>query len=45
MRHWDSNSRPLGQESPPLTTRPGLPHIETQLTVLPYFNQWVSQQV
>ena len=27
MRYWDSNSRPLGQESPPLTTRPGLPLI------------------
>ena len=24
MRHWDSNSGPLGHESPPLTIRPGL---------------------
>ena len=25
MQHWDSKSRPLGHESPPTTTRPGLP--------------------
>ena len=24
--HWDSNSQPLECESPPITTRPGLPH-------------------
>ena len=23
--HWDSNSQPLEHESPPLTTKPGLP--------------------
>ena len=25
IRCWDSNSRPLEHESPPITTRPGLP--------------------
>ena len=25
MQHWDSNPRPSEHESPPLTTRPGLP--------------------
>ena len=25
LQPWDSNSRPLGHESPPVTTRPGLP--------------------
>ena len=25
IRHWDSNPRPLERESPPITTRPGLP--------------------
>ena len=25
IRHWDSNSRPLEHESPPITTKPGLP--------------------
>ena len=25
IRHWDSNPRPSERESPPITTRPGLP--------------------
>ena len=25
IRHWDSNPRPSDRESPPITTRPGLP--------------------
>ena len=25
IRRWDSNPRPLERESPPITTRPGLP--------------------
>jgi len=25
IQHWDSNPRPLEHESPPITTRPGLP--------------------
>ena len=30
MQHGDSNSRPLGHESLPLTTRPVLPRIATR---------------
>ena len=27
IRHWDSNSKPLGHDSPPITTKPGLDQI------------------
>ena len=29
IRYWDSNPWPLGHESPPITTRPGLPPSST----------------
>ena len=31
IRRWDSNSQPSDYESPPLTTRPGLPPIALKL--------------
>ena len=31
IRRRDSDPRPLGRESPPITTRPGLPHISIVL--------------
>ena len=31
IRHWDSNPRPLECESPPITTRPGLPPKDQEL--------------
>ena len=34
IRRWDSNSQPSDSESPPLTTRPGLPpdHLKSLTT-------------
>ena len=34
IQHWDSNPRPLKQESSPITTRPGLPSLISLLIFL-----------
>ena len=36
IRHWDSNPQPLEIESPPITTRPGLPPVKKFVTVSDY---------
>ena len=43
--HWDSNPRPSERESPPITTRPGLPPLNVWIFVLIvlYNKFWVHQ--
>ena len=36
MRHWDSNPRPSERESPPITTRPGLPALQYKVKIEQY---------
>ena len=39
IRCWDSNSRPLEHEPPPITTRPGLPPVKI------FFNQSFNHDI
>ena len=38
IRCWDSNPRPSEPESPPITTRPGLPLLAFQVSCIVYFS-------
>ena len=39
IQHWDSNPRPSERESPPITTRPGLPPKITKMLRFGQFNE------